>query len=94
MALEITVKLQCNYITAEITQAATSGSSRCLTPIHPLTYPPPYRPAGLSAGYRPLLDSAGATLLALEHRAHRGNTGQVVAELKVVTSNKLCEPIL
>ena len=23
-----------------------------------------------------------------------GNTGQVVAELKVVTSNKLCEPIL
>ena len=26
MALEITVKLQCNYITAEITQAATSGS--------------------------------------------------------------------
>ena len=27
-------------------------------------------------------------------REDEGNTGQVVAELKVVTSNKLCEPIL
>ena len=46
----------------------------------------------LPPGWRAETRSAGDW----EHVVYHGpsNTGQVVAELKVVTSNKLCEPIL
>ena len=47
--------------------------------------------AALSAG---VLEQDCFTQSLLRTTTTGSNTGQVVAELKVVTSNKLCEPIL